>query len=142
MHAIRAAHDSRHGSAIRRRAWQAATVNPVRATAWAGHAPTHGASQPAQPSPIGGAGGSSRSTTTGPPEPTMTAAPAPGSSPPSLSVETGAHAASNAGAAIGTTTLSPHPSSSRSSAVRVATSPIDFVPRPYFSWNGYGVVNP
>ena len=56
---MRAAHDNRHASTDSRRAWHAGTSKPVTATAPAGHASTHGASQAAQPSPGAGAGGSS-----------------------------------------------------------------------------------
>ena len=236
MHAIRAAHDSRHGSAVRRRAWQAATAKPrardraggtgadaggvaagaavadrrrrpaardrrppARGRPTTGRTPGESAAragpaararprcprrwngnqrlgaverevdrvrdrarrrapraQPPRPRAgcIGRAGSARRRPPRGwrprsrskkrrsPRADDDRARARPAAAPASVSVETGAHAASNADAASGTTTLSPHPSSARSSAVRVATSPIDFVPRLYFSWNGYGVENP
>jgi len=95
------------------------------------------------PSPASGLPLAKRSKKPGPPEPTTTAVRAPGIKLASVSVVTGAHAASNAAAASGTTTFSPTAPSARSSAARTASSPVDVVRAfGYFSWNGYGVEKP
>ena len=75
----------------------------------------------------------------------MAAARAPDSRLSSVSFDTGAHAASNAAAASGTTRFNPHAPNVRSSAARTAASSFAVfvaVPANYFSWNGYGVENP
>ena len=83
-----------------------------------------------------------RSKNAGPPDPTIAAARPPGSRPPSVSFETGAHAASNAGARSGMIRFSPDAPNVRSSAANTAASSVAVVGTRYLSWNGYGVENP
>src|SRR5262245_30107362 len=94
------------------------------------------------PSAASGLPPANRSKNAAPPDPTMTAARAPASSPSTVSDETGAQAASNAGAASGMTTFSPHAPRVRSSAARIDAPSFVAVVGTYFNWNGYGVENP
>ena len=69
----------------------------------------------------------------------------PAAAPPSVSVETGAQAASNAAAASGTTTFSPQRAEralERREDRRVVRRRRRRLATCYFSWNGYGVENP